>query len=58
MTTLYFILDVANDPTLVLGDIYSFYLVAFNDNGPGIMSDISKMGLGSLPSSPNAPDID
>jgi len=58
LTTLYFILDIVNDPSLVLGDIYSFYLIAFNDNGPGIMSDISKMGLGSLPSAPNAPSID
>lgn len=58
LTTLYYILDTTNDPNLVLGTIYSFYLVAHNDNGAGVNSDISKMGLGNLPSAPLAPSID
>jgi len=58
LTTLYTTLDTAVDTSLVKGKIYSFYIVAYNANGAGIPSDVSLIGLGSLPAEPNPPNID
>lgn len=55
---LQYTVDKAVDTTLVTGTIYSFYVVAVNSLGEGIPSDIVKIGLGNLPSSPAAPQVD
>lgn len=53
-----FVITQTNEPTMVTGTTYRFYLTAQNTLSEGPASDIVMFALGSLPSAPAKPTMD